>query len=56
MFAAGPARTHYNPDVQPILKLLRELQKRPAAADIVFEKPDFRLELHRSRDREAAHA
>ncbi len=56
MFAAGPARTHYNPDVQPILKLLRELQKRPAAADIVFEKPDFRLELHHSRDREAAHA
>jgi oxaloacetate decarboxylase alpha subunit len=55
MLAAGPARTHYNPDVQPILKLLRELQKRPAAADIVIEKPDFRLELHHSRDRQAAH-
>jgi oxaloacetate decarboxylase (Na+ extruding) subunit alpha len=56
MLAAGPAGTHYNPDAQPILKLLRELQKRPAAADIVIEKPDFRLELHHSRDRETAHA
>jgi oxaloacetate decarboxylase (Na+ extruding) subunit alpha len=53
MLAAGPARHHYNPDMQPILKLLRELQKRPAAAEIIIEKPDFRLELHSSREREA---
>src|SRR5579859_3698213 len=56
MLAAGSAKSHYNPDMQPIYKLLRELQKRPTASDIVFEKPDFRLELHSRRNREAAHA
>jgi oxaloacetate decarboxylase (Na+ extruding) subunit alpha len=56
MLAAGPARRHYNPDLQPVLKLLRELQKRTAAADIVIQKPDFRFELHSSPDREAANA
>ncbi len=56
MLAAGPARTHYNPDLQPVLKLLRELQKRPAAADIVIEKPDFRFELHSSPNGGVAHA
>ena len=56
MLAAGPARRHYNPDMQPIFKLLRELQKRPAAPDIVVEKPGFRLELHGSPDREAVDA
>jgi len=52
MLAAGPAQRHYNPDLQPVLKLLRELQKRPAASDIVVEKPGFRLELHSSSERE----
>ena len=56
MLAAGSARQHYNPDVQPILKLLRGLQNRPAASDIVIEKPDFRLELHSSLERESARA
>jgi oxaloacetate decarboxylase alpha subunit len=56
MLAAGPARRNYNPDMQPIFKLLRELQKRPAASDIVIEKPDFRLELHSLRAGEAANA
>jgi oxaloacetate decarboxylase (Na+ extruding) subunit alpha len=56
MLAAGPARRSYNPDMQPIFRLLRELQRRPAASDIVFEKPDFRLELHSSRAREAVSA
>jgi oxaloacetate decarboxylase alpha subunit len=42
--------------MQPIYKLLRELRKRPAASDVVFEKPDFRLELHSRRNREATHA
>ena len=45
MVAAGPAKRHYNPDIQPMLKLLRGLQKHPATSDIVIEKPDFRLEL-----------
>ena len=56
MVAAGPARRHYNPDTQPILKLLREVQKRPPLAELVIEKPDFRLELRSSHDRGAAHA
>jgi oxaloacetate decarboxylase alpha subunit len=47
MLAAGPARRHYNPDLQPILNLLRELHTRPALSDLVIDKPDFRLELHR---------
>ncbi len=56
MLAAGAGRRHYNPDVQPVFKLLRELQKRPAARDIVVEKRGFRLELHSSPEREAAGA
>ena len=45
MVAAGPAKRHYNPDIQPILCLLRGLQSSPPSSDIVIEKPDFRLEL-----------
>jgi oxaloacetate decarboxylase alpha subunit len=56
MLAAGPARRHYNPDMQPIFKLLRELENRPAARDIVIEKPGFRLELHSSPEREEVNA
>ena len=56
MLAAGPAKRHYNPDVQPILKLLRGLQKRPATSDIVVEKPGFRFELHAAQNREVANA
>jgi oxaloacetate decarboxylase (Na+ extruding) subunit alpha len=56
MLAAGPAQRHYNPDMHPIYKLLRELQKRSAVADIVVEKPGFRLELHSLRNREAVSA
>jgi oxaloacetate decarboxylase (Na+ extruding) subunit alpha len=55
MLAAGPAHQHYNPDAQPILKLLRELQKRPALSQICIEKPDFRLELRSSHQTGAAH-
>ncbi len=45
MVAAGPAKRHYNPDIQPMLRLLRGLQSSPPSSDIVIEKPDFRLEL-----------
>jgi oxaloacetate decarboxylase alpha subunit len=45
MFAAGPARRHYNPDVQPVLDLLRGLKGRPVS-DLVVEKKGFRLALH----------
>lgn len=54
MCAAGPARAHYNPDVRPVLNLLRELQSRPGVSDLVVDKPNFRLELHTTTG-EAAH-
>jgi oxaloacetate decarboxylase alpha subunit len=56
MIAAGPAKRHYNPQMQPVLKLLRELAKRPATSDVIVEKPGFRLELHRGAAREGANA
>jgi len=56
MLTTGPARRHYNPDMQPIFKLLRELEKRPAARDIVIEKPGFRFELHSPPEREEVNA
>jgi len=45
MLAAGPAVTHYNPDAQPVLRLLRELGGRPAVSRLTVDKPGFRLEL-----------
>ena len=46
MLAAAPPRRHYNPDLRPVVKLLGELNKRPAVSDLILEKPDFHLELH----------
>ena len=46
MLAAGPAPQHYSPDAPPVLKLLRELTRRPAA-HVNIEKPGFRLTLRR---------
>jgi len=45
MLAADRTVRPYNPDTRPLLELLRELVKRPAVAQLVVEKPDFRLEL-----------
>jgi oxaloacetate decarboxylase alpha subunit len=45
MIAAGPAVTHYNPDLVPVLKLLRELGQRPAPRELTVDKPAFRLSL-----------
>jgi oxaloacetate decarboxylase (Na+ extruding) subunit alpha len=45
MLAAGPAVTHYNPDAQPVLRLLRELASRPAPAELTVDKPGLRLTL-----------
>jgi oxaloacetate decarboxylase (Na+ extruding) subunit alpha len=45
MLAAGAAVTRYNPEAQPVLRLLRELGQRPAAARLTVDKPGFRLEL-----------
>lgn len=45
MHGAGPARTRYNPDAQPLLRLLRDIGGRRDLSRIVVEKPGFRLEL-----------
>jgi len=45
MLAAAPAGRHYHPEVQPVLRLLRELGSRPPARRLVVDKPGFRLEL-----------
>jgi oxaloacetate decarboxylase alpha subunit len=47
MLAAGPARRHYNPDVEPLLGLLRGLAERPVPSRLVVSKPGLRLELRR---------
>jgi oxaloacetate decarboxylase alpha subunit len=43
--AAGPARRRYNPDAQPVIKLLRELVRRSDTSRVVASKPGLRLEL-----------
>ena len=45
MLAAGPARRHYNPDLQPTLDLLAGLRTRPGTARVAVSKPGFRLDL-----------
>lgn len=63
MLAAGPARRHYNPDLQPALDLLAGLATRPEVAQLAVSKPGFRLELRagpgspgHDADQEHAHA
>jgi oxaloacetate decarboxylase (Na+ extruding) subunit alpha len=48
MLAAQPAAGHYSPQVQPVLRLLRELGSRPPATRLVVDKPGFRLDLGRA--------
>jgi oxaloacetate decarboxylase alpha subunit len=45
MLAAGPARRDYDPVIQPVLRLLRELAARRDLIEVTIEKTDFRLEL-----------
>jgi oxaloacetate decarboxylase alpha subunit len=45
MLAAGPAARHYTPEVQPVLRLLRELGTRPPVSRLVVDKAGFRLSL-----------
>ncbi len=45
MLAARPTPRRYNPDTRPILKLLRELERRPPVQRLIVEKPHFRLAL-----------
>jgi oxaloacetate decarboxylase alpha subunit len=48
MLAAGPARRRYNPELAPVLALLRELSRREVVDELVVEKPGFRLALRRA--------
>lgn len=45
MLAAGPAAGHYNPDLEPIKELLRELKTRPPLFQLVVEKDGLRLSV-----------
>jgi oxaloacetate decarboxylase alpha subunit len=47
MISAGPARQHYNPQLAPVLSLLRGLAGRSVPDQIVVEKPGWRLTLRR---------
>ena len=50
MVSAPPPLTHYNPDTQPVLRLLRELADRRPAAELTVDKPGFRLSLKGRHD------
>ena len=47
MISAGPARRHYNPELAPVLSLLRGLAGRSVPEQIVVEQPGWRLSLRR---------
>jgi oxaloacetate decarboxylase alpha subunit len=48
MLAAGPAANYYNPDLEPIKELLRELKTRPKLSRLVVEKDGLRLAVGQS--------
>ena len=56
MKAAGLAPQAYNPDIAPVLKLLRGLAARRDIAHLSVEKPGFRLELKGTPERRRATA
>jgi oxaloacetate decarboxylase alpha subunit len=43
MLAAGPAANYYNPDLEPVKELLRELKTRPKLSHLAVERDGFRL-------------
>jgi oxaloacetate decarboxylase alpha subunit len=47
MLAAGPARRHYNPELSPVLQLLKGLSGRDLPSRMVIDKPGFKLALRR---------
>ncbi len=47
MEAAGPAPREYDPQLRPVLQLIRELCAQPDLADVVVQKPGFSLRLAR---------
>jgi oxaloacetate decarboxylase (Na+ extruding) subunit alpha len=46
MLSAGRSRASYSPEVAPMLALLKQLAAKPAARDIVVERPGLRIALH----------
>lgn len=46
MLSAGSSRATYSPEVAPMLALLKQLAAKPAARDIVVERPGLRIALH----------
>jgi oxaloacetate decarboxylase alpha subunit len=46
MLSAGRSRATYTPEAAPFLSLLRQLATRPAAKDLVVERPGLRIALH----------
>jgi oxaloacetate decarboxylase alpha subunit len=47
MLAAGPARRRYNPELAPVLALLRGMSRRDVPHELVIDKPGFWLALRR---------
>lgn len=45
MKAAGPAPQSYNPDIAPVIHLLRQLAGRRDVGHLSIEKSGFKLEL-----------
>lgn len=56
MKAAGPTSQTYNPDIAPVIRLLRQLAARRDIAHLSVEKPGFRLELNSGPARRTAAA
>jgi oxaloacetate decarboxylase alpha subunit len=48
MLAAGPAPRHYNPELKPVMNLIRQLTRRPELSQVAISKPGFKLELRRN--------
>ena len=48
MLAAGPAPRHYNPELKPVLNLIRQLATRPELSQLSIVKPGFKMELRRN--------
>jgi oxaloacetate decarboxylase (Na+ extruding) subunit alpha len=53
MVAAGPARRHYNPELSPVLVLIRKLTARDDLDYVAIDKVGMRLELRRDTARDA---
>jgi oxaloacetate decarboxylase (Na+ extruding) subunit alpha len=48
MLAAGPAPRHYNPELKPIMNLIRQLAGRRELSAVSIAKPGFKMELRRN--------